>query len=127
MTPQAVRSECVQLAAERAAALVHRRMKQGFSSLASIVYVAPFVGSVGTALGILGSFRGITGEKYSSEAAMVDLLLLVTIQAVWTLNYLSDRIEALHTEMETAARGFTVLSSPHGNGKTVFHTLVFRG
>jgi biopolymer transport protein ExbB/TolQ len=124
LTPEAVISECVRLASERAAALVHRRMKRGLSSLASVASTAALVGFLGSGLAIINS----PGFSTYSEALVPTALgLVVAVLSLWTHHYISTQIEGLNVEMQTASRSFTVLSSPHGNGNTVFHTLIFRG
>ena len=113
LTPQAVRSECVQLACERAAAIVHRRMQRGLKSLAIITSIAPFFGLFGAVLGIISAFVGCGGEKSYCMAAVMDRLsnglvpaalgLFVALQALWTYKYLNDQIETLDQEMKSAS------------------------
>src|SRR5947207_3215720 len=110
LTPQAVRSECVQLAAIRAAALVHQRLARGLNSLISIAWTASWVGLLVTIRAFVGSFKGISGDcsmcarymaKDFSEALIPAAVgFVVAIQAAWTYNYLRDKIETLDLEMQ---------------------------
>lgn len=50
-------------AARRAAALTHLDLRRGLASLATIASTASLLGLFLTALGIVGSFRGFSGNK----------------------------------------------------------------
>src|SRR6185437_6980624 len=51
--------EASRRALDRAEAIVHAELKRGISSLATIGSTAPFVGLLGTVLGIIHAFQGI--------------------------------------------------------------------
>jgi len=96
-------------ALERAEAIVHAELKRGVSGLATIGSTAPFVGLLGTVVGIINAFKGISTEKSTglgavaggiSEALVTTAIgLLVAIPAVMMFNYFTGRIEAFDVEM----------------------------
>ena len=101
--------EASKRALERAEAIVHAELKRGISSLATIGSSSPFVGLLGTVLGIINAFKGISTEKSTglgavaggiSEALVTTAVgLFVAIPAVWMFNYFTNRIEAFDVEM----------------------------
>ena len=101
--------EASRRALERAEAIVHAELKRGVSSLATIGSSAPFVGLLGTVIGIMNAFKAISTSKSTgigavaggiSEALITTALgLLVAIPAVWMFNYFTNRIEAFDVEM----------------------------
>jgi len=101
--------EASKRALERAEAIVHAELKRGVSALATIGSTAPFVGLLGTVVGIINAFKGISSEKSTglgavaggiSEALVTTALgLFVAIPAVMVFNYFSNRIEAFDVEM----------------------------
>ena len=101
--------EASKRALERAEAIVHAELKRGVSTLATIASSAPFVGLLGTVVGIINAFQGISTEKSTglgavaggiSEALVATAVgLLVAIPAVWMYNYFSNRVEAFDVEM----------------------------
>jgi hypothetical protein len=100
-------------ASRRSSRLVHEEMKQGLYGLATIAVLAPWVGLFGTILGIVNSFRGISGARWTFMAAVCEGLsesmwptafgLLVGIVALWCYRYLETRLQTLDHEMETAS------------------------
>jgi biopolymer transport protein ExbB len=96
-------------ALERAEAIVHAELKRGISTLATIGSSAPFVGLLGTVVGIINAFKGIATEKATglgavaggiSEALVTTAVGLgVAIPAVWAYNYFTNRVEAFDVEM----------------------------
>src|ERR1700735_4965764 len=101
--------EASKRALERAEAIVHAELKRGISALATIGSTAPFVGLLGTVLGIINAFKGISQEKSTglgavaggiSEALVTTAIgLFVAIPAVWMYNYFTNRVEACDVEM----------------------------
>lgn len=99
--------------ARMAANRVHEELRQGLSGLRTIATTAPLIGLIGTAIGILDSFRGWTGDKHGSiafiAANLADALvptavgLLVSIVATWCLNWRNDRLALFDAEMEIAS------------------------
>src|SRR6202165_1671868 len=101
--------EASKRALERAEAIVHAELKRGLGGLATIGSTAPFVGLLGTVIGILNAFEGISGAKATGLAAVAGGIsealvttaigLFVAIPAVWMFNYFTGRVEAFDVEM----------------------------
>jgi biopolymer transport protein ExbB/biopolymer transport protein TolQ len=100
-------------ALERAEAIVHAKLKRGLSVLATIGATAPFVGLLGTVIGILHAFQQIATQKTSgigavaggiSEALVTTAFgLLVAIPAVMAFNYFTGRVESFDVEMDNSS------------------------
>jgi biopolymer transport protein ExbB len=98
---------------DRSSAEVCLEMKRGLSGLATVASTAPFVGLIGTVIGILDAFRGCIGSRWFCTVAVIDgvcealvttvLALLVAIPAVWFYNYLSNTMELFDIEMKNAS------------------------
>jgi biopolymer transport protein ExbB len=101
--------EASRRALERAEAIVHAELKRGIGTLATVGSSAPFVGLLGTVVGIINAFKGISTQKSTglgavaggiSEALVTTAVgLLVAIPAVWAFNYFTNRVEAFDVEM----------------------------
>ena len=82
-------------------------------SLATIGATAPFVGLLGTVVGVINAFQGIaatgSGGIGAVSAGIAEALvetalgLLVAIPAVWFYNYLTSRIEYFNVEMDNSS------------------------
>jgi biopolymer transport protein ExbB/TolQ len=104
--------EAAKLASERAAAVLHRKMGRGRASLRAIASSAPFIGILGTVIGIWSSFGGVNGEKSAIIAVLMwrraeaitptAAGLLIAIFASWCQGYLCSELEAFDTEMRAA-------------------------
>ncbi len=102
-----------QRALERSEAIVHAKLKRGLGALATIGSTAPFVGLLGTVIGILNAFQAIAVQKTSgigavaggiSEALVTTAVgLFVAIPAVMTFNYFSNQVEAFDVEMDNSS------------------------
>nr|WP_221312834.1 MotA/TolQ/ExbB proton channel family protein [Granulicella aggregans] len=100
-------------ALERSEAIVHAKLKRGLGGLATVGSTAPFVGLLGTVLGILQAFQSIASSKTSgigavaggiSEALVTTAFgLLVAIPAVMTFNYFTNKVEAFDVEMDNSS------------------------
>jgi len=100
-------------ALERAEAIVHAELKRGLSGLATIGSTAPFVGLLGTVVGIINAFQGMSQSKNTglgavaggiSEALVTTAMgLFVAIPAVWMFNYFTGRVEAFDVEMDNSS------------------------
>ena len=100
-------------AAVRATALTCAELKRGISSLATIGSTAPFVGLLGTVIGIVNAFQGMsvaqttglsTVARGISEAlAATAMGLFVALPAVWMFNYLNSKLETFTVEMDNSA------------------------
>ena len=105
--------DTVRRAIQRATALTANDLKKGVSSLATIGATAPFVGLLGTVVGIITAFNGIAATGSGglgavsagiSEALVETALgLVVAIPAVWFYNYLTGRIEYFNVEMDNSS------------------------
>ena len=93
--------------------LVAPLLQKGVSALATIGATAPFVGLLGTVIGIITAFQGIAATGSGglgavsagiSEALVETALgLVVAIPAVWFYNYLTGRIEYFNVEMDNSS------------------------
>ena len=100
-------------ALERSEAIVHAKLKRGLGGLATVGSTAPFVGLLGTVLGILQAFQSIASSKTSgigqvaggiSEALVTTAFgLVVAIPAVMTFNYFTNKVEAFDVEMDNSS------------------------
>ena len=105
--------EASKRALERSEAIVNAELKRGVSSLATIGSTGPFVGLLGTVVGIINAFAGMSSEKTSglsavaggiSEALVTTAIgLLVAIPAVMMFNYFTNRVEAFNIEMTNSS------------------------
>lgn len=105
--------DTVHRAIQRATALTSNDLKRGVPSLATIGSTAPFVGLLGTVIGVINAFQAI-GQTASaglgsvsvgiSEALVETALgLFVAIPAVWFYNYLTGRVEYFNVEMDNSS------------------------
>jgi biopolymer transport protein ExbB/biopolymer transport protein TolQ len=84
-------------------------LKRGLGVLATTGATAPFVGLLGTTMGIVNAFTGMaasgSGGLSAISAGIAEALittafgLLVAIPAVWMFNYFSTKIDNLTAEM----------------------------
>jgi biopolymer transport protein ExbB len=105
--------EASKRALERAEAIVHAELKRGLGGLATIGSTAPFVGLLGTVLGILNAFRKMAESKATGLAAVAGgisealvttaLGLFVAIPAVMAFNYFTGKVEAFDVEMDNSS------------------------
>ena len=105
--------DTVRRSIQRASALTANDLKKGVSSLATIGSTAPFVGLLGTVIGVINAFQGIAATGSGgigavsagiSEALVETALgLVVAIPAVWLYNYLTNRIEYFNVEMDNSS------------------------
>jgi biopolymer transport protein ExbB len=109
----------------RRAEAVSSELRRGMSVLASVGSVAPFVGLLGTVVGIISAFEGIAKEGSGglgavsagiSEALIVTALgLVVAIPSVLAFNFLSARVDALLLVLEQSRGEFVdYLENQHG-------------
>src|SRR5688572_8947598 len=105
--------DTVRRAIQRATALTSNDLKKGIPSLATIGATAPFVGLLGTVVGIITAFQGIaatgSGGLGSVSAGISEALvetalgLVVAIPAVWMYNYFTGRLEYFNVEMDNSS------------------------
>ncbi len=105
--------DSVRRSIQRATALPQSDLKKGVNTLATIGTTAPFVGLLGTVVGVINAFNGIaaTGSggigavsQGISEALIETALgLVVAIPAVWFYNYLTGRLDYFNVEMDNSS------------------------
>jgi len=96
-------------AVERNMLLEVTTLKRGLAVLATVGATAPFVGLLGTTMGIVNAFTGMaasgSGGLAAIGAGIAEALittafgLLVAIPAVWAYNYFTTKIDNLVAEM----------------------------
>src|SRR6476660_1647666 len=96
-------------AVERNMLLEITNLKRGLAVLATVGATAPFVGLLGTTIGIVNSFVGMSesssGGLGAISAGVAEALittafgLIVAIPAVWAYNYFTTKIDNLVAEM----------------------------
>jgi biopolymer transport protein ExbB len=117
LPPDAER-EAYDRTARRAILAAGSEMRRGLSVLATVGSTAPFVGLVGTVVGIVNAFQQIaaTGQGGVGQvsAGIAEALVTtafgigVAIPAVWLFNHLTQWISRLLVEMECAAEELAV-------------------
>jgi len=105
--------DTVRRSIQRASALTGNDMRKNVSALATIGATAPFVGLLGTVVGVINAFVGIaqtgSGGIGAVSAGIAEALvetalgLVVAIPAVWFYNYLTGRIEYFNVEMDNSS------------------------
>ncbi len=88
-------------------------LKKGLALIATTGSTAPFVGLLGTVIGIINSFQGLSGDGGGglssvaggiSEALIATAVgLLVAIPAVMVYNYFNSRVEGFQIDMNDVA------------------------
>jgi biopolymer transport protein ExbB len=102
-------------AIERQMLLELTDFKRGLGIMATVGSTAPFVGLLGTCMGIVASFEAMSSQGASgglagiaggiAEALITTALgLLVAIPAVWFYNYFTTKIEYLTAEMTHSSK-----------------------
>ena len=105
--------DTVRRSIQRASALTASDLKKGVNPLATIGSTAPFVGLLGTVVGVINAFVGIastgSGGIGAVSAGIAEALvetalgLFVAIPAVWFYNYLQSRLEYFNVEMDNSS------------------------
>ena len=106
--------DAAQRASARSAALVHREMKRGLNSLATIASTASWIGLFGTVLGVVNAFPASGADKATIMAVIFDRLsqafapsafgLVVAVTSMWCYKYLLAEVDAFDAEMKNASR-----------------------
>ena len=118
--------DTVRRAIQRATALTSNDLKKGIPSLATIGATAPFVGLLGTVVGIITAFQGIattgSGGLGAVSAGIAEALvetalgLMVAIPAVLFFNQLNNKINVVETELaRRTGELLDELENEHGN------------
>jgi biopolymer transport protein ExbB/biopolymer transport protein TolQ len=89
-------------------------LKRGLAMLATVGATAPFVGLLGTTMGVVNAFQGMAaggGGGISSIAAGISEALITTafglgvaIPAVWAYNYFTTKIDNITAEMTYSSK-----------------------
>jgi len=105
--------EAVKRQLDMASALTSAEMKKGLGALATIGSTAPFIGLLGTVMGIVKAFSGMaatgSGGIGAIAAGIAEALittafgLLVAIPAVMAFNYFTNRLERFQIEMTNSS------------------------
>jgi biopolymer transport protein ExbB/TolQ len=92
------------------------RFRRGLGVLATVGATAPFVGLLGTTMGVVTAFTGMaeagSGGLAAISAGIAEALittafgLLVAIPAVWLYNYFINRIDYLSMEVNYTTKEF---------------------
>ncbi len=105
--------EAINRALDRATLRVTADLRRGLSGLATVASSAPFVGLLGTVLGIITAFQLMaasgSGGLASVSAGISEALittafgLLVAIPALMMFNYLTNRVEEMTVDIADAS------------------------
>ena len=121
-------------AVERQMLIIGAELKRGLGWLATTGSTAPFVGLLGTTMGIVNAFQGMAasgggGSLASISAGIAEALittafgLLVAIPAVWLYNYFSTKLDFLLIEMTYTSKeliDFLIKSVGSEFGRSIF-------
>jgi biopolymer transport protein TolQ len=109
----------IRRALARAAAAEASVLERSMSWLATTAAVTPFIGLLGTVIGIIGAFRGLSTEATTSIQAVAPHIsealwataagLFAAIPAVIAYNQLTGRIKGIAAEMDDFAAEFLSL------------------
>ena len=101
-------------AIERNMLLEITNLKRGLAVLATVGATAPFVGLLGTTVGIINAFQAMStsgsgglaaiGGGISEALATTAMGLLVAIPAVWAYNYFQTKIDNITAEMTYSSK-----------------------
>jgi biopolymer transport protein ExbB/biopolymer transport protein TolQ len=120
-------------AVDRQMLILQSELKRGMGVLATVGSTAPFVGLLGTTMGIVNSFTGMaqsgSGGLAAVSAGISEALittafgLAVAIPAVWFYNYFQTRMEHLAVEMTYTSKeliDFLIKSVGTEFGRSIF-------
>ncbi len=124
----------VERAVEREILIVAAELKRGLGVLATTGSTAPFVGLLGTVMGIVNAFQGMAasgggGSLASVSSGIAEALittafgLIVAIPAVWLYNYFTTKIDFLSVEMTYTSKeliDFLIKSVGSEFGRSIF-------
>ena len=121
-------------AVERQMLIVLADFKRGLGILGTVGSTAPFVGLLGTTMGIVNAFTGMSAGGASGglagiSAGIAEALittafgLMVAIPAVWFYNYFTTKIENLTIEMTVSSKeliDYLIKSVGNEFGRSIF-------
>jgi biopolymer transport protein ExbB len=131
MTSQDINS--AERAVDRQMLILQAELKRGMGILATVGSTAPFVGLLGTTMGIVNSFTSMassgSGGLAAVSAGIAEALittafgLLVAIPAVWFFNYFQTKIDNLTVEMTYTSKelvDFLIKNAGSEFGRSIF-------
>ncbi len=120
-------------AVDRQMLILLAELKRGMGILATVGSTAPFVGLLGTTMGVVTSFTGMaltgTGGLAAISAGIAEALIAtaiglgVAIPAVWFYNYFQTKIDNLTVEMTYTSKeliDFLIKSVGSEFGRSIF-------
>lgn len=120
-------------AVERQSLIVLSELKRGMGVLATVGATAPFVGLLGTTMGVVNAFTGMaltgSGGLAAISAGIAEALittafgLAVAIPAVWLYNYFQTRIDNITVEIVYTSKeliDFLIKSVGSEFGRSIF-------
>jgi len=121
-------------AIERQMLIIVAELKRGLGVLATVGATAPFVGLLGTTMGIVNAFTGMaagggSGGLAAVSAGIAEALittafgLLTAIPAVWLYNYFQTKIDFLTVEMTYTGKeliDYLIKGVGHEFGRSTF-------
>lgn len=121
-------------AVERQILIVLAEFKRGLGILGTVGATAPFVGLLGTTMGIVNAFQSMSAQGASgglagigagiAEALITTAFgLLVAIPAVWAYNYFTTKVENLTVELTYTSKeliDFLIKSVGSEFGRSIF-------
>lgn len=121
-------------AVERQMLIITSEQKRGLGVLATTGATTPFVGLLGTTIGIVNSFQGMAasgggGSLASISSGIAEALiatafgLIVAIPAVWLYNYFTTKLDFLTVEMTYTSKeliDYLIKSVGSEFGRSVF-------
>jgi biopolymer transport protein ExbB/TolQ len=120
-------------AIERQSLILLSELKKGMGILATVGATAPFVGLLGTTMGVVNAFTGMaltgSGGLAAISAGIAEALITtafglgVAIPAVWLFNYFTTRIENITVEMTYTSKelvDFLIKSVGSEFGRSIF-------
>ena len=120
-------------AVERQMLILLAELKKGLAILATVGATSPFVGLLGTTMGIVNAFTGMavtgSGGLAAISAGIAEALittafgLLTAIPAVWFYNYFQTQIESITVEMTYTSKemiDFLIKSVGSEFGRSIF-------
>lgn len=118
------RREAYDRAVRSAALEMGTDLRRGITLIATVGATAPFVGLVGTVLGIVSAFQQLTVSEETgvgqvsagiAEALVTTAIgIAVAIPAVWLFNYLTQRIARVLSDLEQRAQDLAVATLREG-------------
>ncbi|HEX9727422.1 MAG TPA: MotA/TolQ/ExbB proton channel family protein [Gemmatimonadales bacterium] len=120
-------------AVDRQMLILQAELKRGMGLLATVGSTAPFVGLLGTTMGVVNSFTGMaltgSGGLGAISAGIAEALittafgLAVAIPAVWFFNYFQTKMDNLTVEMTYTSKeliDFLIKSVGSEFGRSIF-------